>query len=105
MASSVPSLASSLKLDMREGNNGSMADNAEEHKTGGGGNSIVGESSLALSSFAGGDGDDVEGVEGGWMYFWCDCVMLRMGRWKWGCVWPLARGLCISWGTIFFIKG
>jgi hypothetical protein len=46
-ASSVPPLALSLKLDMAEENNGSMANNAKEHKTSGGESSIVGESSLA----------------------------------------------------------
>lgn len=47
MASSVPPLAPSSKLNMVEESNGSMADNAKEHKTSGGESSIVGESSLA----------------------------------------------------------
>jgi hypothetical protein len=64
MASSVPPLATSLKLDMVEENNGAMANNVKEHKTGGGESSIVGESSLALISwFQVGEGVAAAGAE------------------------------------------
>jgi len=82
MASSVPPLAWSSKLDMVEENNGSMVDNVEEHKTDGGGSSIVGESSLALiSRFQVGEGVDAEEVKGGWVLKGCSS-----GGGLWQCI-------------------
>lgn len=72
MASYVPPLAPSLKVDKVEKKTGSMTDNVEQHKTARDETRIDGESSLALiSSFQVGEEDEAEGVKSGWMLKGC----------------------------------
>jgi hypothetical protein len=62
------------------------------------------------------EGVDVEGVEGGWVLKGCSyggglrqCIAKNEvavnGSWKWGCVWNLSRGWCLSWINLILYQG